>query len=423
MFTRKAVFYFSLAAILLVLALLFEDWQLAVLVLPVAVVFFLTNVWGFPQTVDLELDRRIVPDETFGGENIRVTVRVRNRGLEALGNVEVLEQLPAGIELEKGTNHAHTRLQPGEAFELGLEFPSPIRGHYPMGPLTVRARDPFGLYLYEVTLDPDILAVLPRPERIRGTELRPRHVGPWPGTIPSRTSGHGTEFYSLRGYTPGDDMKRINWKASARANRLIVNEMEAERVTDVMLVLDTEVSHTEASELDLFERSVGGATSMASLLLRQGNRVGLILQGSERGIVPPGFGKRQEKRIIYMLASAKPGKAVIPTSYVVTLLARLMLPAKAQIAIISPLLDPSLTEGIRELSIAGYSIIVISPIPEEPRIFQSEAEKIAYRIFQLERANTLMSVEKVSTLVQWPAGVPMSRILGKAKRIRPPVPA
>lgn len=420
MFTRKATAYFTLASLLLVLALLLQDWQLAILVLPVASLFFLTNALGFPEKVEVELGRRIVPDESFGEEDIRVEASVRNIGSEPINNVEVHELLSEKVRLEKGSNVAHAPLPPGGTIELMLEFPSPGRGHHRIGPLTVRVRDVFGLYLVEKRLDAEVLAVMPRPERVHGTELRPRHVGPWAGIIPARTSGAGSEFYSLRSYESGDDLKRINWKASARSGRLVVNETEAERVTDVMVVLDTDVAFYESSEQDLFERSVRAAASMTSLLLRQGNRVGLILQGEERGIVPPGFGKRQERKILYTLALAKPGRAIISTGYVITLLARLMLPARAQLVIISPLLEPDVVEGIQQLVVAGYGVVVLSPLPVEPSSFKSDTEKLAYKIVQLERTNVLLHAERMCTLIQWPGGVPLSRKLREAKRPRPP---
>ncbi len=401
------------------LALVLEDWQLAVLVLPLASLFFLTNAFGFPEKVEVTLDRRVVPAETFGDEEIRVMGRVKNNGDTVLENVEIQENLPAEISPEKGANHTFVSLLPGEDVELSMEFKDPGRGHYPIGPLTVTVRDAFGLYLSERRLAPETLAVMPRPEKIRGTELRPRHLGPWAGTIPSRASGVGTEFFSLRGYVPGDDLKRVNWKATAHSNRLIVNEMEAERVTDVMVVLDTDVSFYEASERELFEQSVKAAASMTSLLLRQGNRVGLILQGEERGIVPPGFGKRQERRMLYLLASAKPGAAIIPTSYVMNLLARLMLPSRAQMVIISSLLDQGITDGIRQLVTAGYSVTVLAPSARDPGTYRSEAERLAFKIARLERANVLLAIEKMCTLIQWPVGVPLSRRLREARRIRP----
>jgi uncharacterized protein (DUF58 family) len=222
----------------------------------------------------------------------------------------------------------------------------------------------------------------------------------------------------MRGYVPGDDPKRINWKASARYRRLITNETEAERVTDVMIVLDTDVTFYEAAEAEMFERGVRAAASLASLLLRQGNRVGMILQGEERGIAAPAFGKRHERNILFLLAAAIPGRAVIPTDYVVALLAKLLLPARAQIVIISSLMDSTIVAGIRGLVTAGYSVLVLSPSPRDPAIFESESEELAYRMLMLERANTLFALEKICSVSQWPVGLPLSVVLSKVRRLR-----
>jgi uncharacterized protein (DUF58 family) len=419
LFTRKASAYFALATILLVLGLLLQDWQLAALVLPLASLFFLSNIWGLPESVKVRLSHQIVPSDSFGDEDILVRIEILNETNGKLGNVEVHESIPDTIKLEKGAARIRTQLKLPEKLEVQLGFPSPIRGHYPVGPVVLRARDPFGLYLVETKADTEVLSIMPRPERIRGAELRPRHLGPWPGIIPARVLGPGTEFYSMRGYVPGDDPKRINWKASARYRRLITNEMEAERVTDVMVVLDTDVTFYEAAEAELFERGVRAAASLASLLLKQGNRVGMILQGEERGIAAPGFGKRHERDILFLLAAAKPGRSVLPTDYVVALLAKLLLPARAQIVIISSLMEKSIVAGIRGLVAAGYSVLVLSPSPEDPVRFESEFEEIAYRMLMLERANTLLSLEKICSLSQWPVGIPLSVVLSKVRRIRP----
>ena len=419
MFTKKASGYFGLAALLLVLGLLLQDWQLASLVLPLASLFFLSNVWGLPEKVKVRLSHQVIPSDSFGDEDIRVKVEISNETESKLGNVEVHELVPDSIQLEKGVSRMMMQLKPLEKTQVELGFQSPIRGHYPVGPAVVRASDPFGLYLVESRVESEMLSIMPRPERIRGAELRPRHLGPWPGILPARTLGPGTEFYSMRGYVSGDDPKRINWKASARNRRLIVNETEAERVTDVMIVLDTDVTFYEAAEAELFERGVRAAASLASLLLKQGNRVGMILQGEERGIAAPAFGKRHERNILYLLAAAKPGRAILPTDYVVALLATLLLPARAQIVIISSLMDNTIVGGIRGLVTAGYSVLVLSPSPSDPVKFESESEELAYRMLMLERANTLFGLEKICTVSQWPVGVPLSIVLSKVRRIRP----
>jgi hypothetical protein len=154
-------------------------------------------------------------------------------------------------------------------------------------------------------------------------------------------------------------------------------------------------------------------------LLRQGNRVGLVLQGGERGSIPAGFGKRHERRILYLLAAAKPGRASVSTSYVMNLLARRMLPSRSQIVIISPLLDPEIKEGARQLTVAGYSTLVLSPSPAPPESFKEQAEELAFKLVMLERSISLLALERSSTVVDWPSSVPLSVILSKVRRARP----
>ena len=418
MFTPKATIYFSATVVILILALVLGDFQLGVLVLGLASLFFFSNIWGLPERVDVAVSRQIVPDETFGGEDIRVEFQIRNLTNSLLGNLEYNEILGGEIVPEKGTNKGQVAIRPLEEARFIWEFPCPPRANYRIGPITVRVRDPFGFYLSEKKLSADTLSVMPRPEPLRGAVLRPRHVGPWPGVIPSRALGIGSEFYSMREYIPGDDPKRINWKASARYNSLIVNETEAERVTDVMVVLDTDVTFTGPTEAELFEREVQAAASITRLMLRQGNRVGLVLQGGERGSIPAGFGKRHERRILYLLAAAKPGRASVSTSYVMSLLAERMLPSRAQIVVVSPLLDPEIRDGVKRLMVAGYSVMVLSPSPSTPIHFRRETEKIAFKLIMLERSITLLSLERSAAVIDWPRGVPLSAMMSKVKRIR-----
>jgi uncharacterized protein (DUF58 family) len=419
LFTPKAILYFLMTTALLILALLLNDLEIGVLILGLASLFFFSNVWGLPEKIDISLERSIVPDETFGDEDIRVESRVRNLTGATLGNLETHEILDHRIIPEKGTSHSPASIGPFQEFHIILEFQSPPRANYEIGPLIARIRDPFGFYLTEKKLGPETLSVMPRPERLRGVQLRPRHVGPWQGVIQSKVLGLGTEFYSMREYIPGDEPKRINWKASARYNELMVNETEAERVTDVMLVLDTDTTFFGPTESELFEREVQAAASLTRLLLSQGNRVGLVLQGGERGSIPAGFGKRHERRLLYLLAAAKPGRATVSTSYVMNLLARRMLPSRSQIVIISPLLDPEIKEGVKQLTIAGYSMLVLSPSPTSPRSFHDQTEEIAFKFVLLERSINLLALERSSTVIDWPSGVPLSVLMSKVRSRRP----
>src|SRR6266699_4374453 len=112
-----------------------------------------------------------------------------------LGNIEIPPILARRIIPERGASYTPASVTPSEELRLIFEFPSPPRANYEIGPFIARVRDPFGFYFTEIKLGPETRSVTPRHDRLRDTRLRPRHVGPWPGVIPSKILGLGTEFY------------------------------------------------------------------------------------------------------------------------------------------------------------------------------------------------------------------------------------
>jgi hypothetical protein len=125
LFTRKASLYFELASVLLVVGLFLQDWQLASMVLPLASLFFLSNFFGIPEKVELDVSHQVIPSDSFGEDDISVQVKVSNKRGDLLGNVEVGESLPNAILLEKGVSRVLTQLGSRETVELLLEFHSP----------------------------------------------------------------------------------------------------------------------------------------------------------------------------------------------------------------------------------------------------------------------------------------------------------
>ena len=99
------------------------------------------------------------------------------------------------------------------------------------------------------------------------------------GNQVARARGEGIEFADLRPFTPGDRLRRINWRASARRGDLWVNEAHPERNADIVLFLDVfaEVRRSGPGTLDL---AVGAAGSLAERYLRDKDRVGLVSFGA-----------------------------------------------------------------------------------------------------------------------------------------------
>lgn len=171
------------------------------------------------------------------------------------------------------------------------------RGVYSIGPLVAVTSDPLGLTEREtVVAEPFELLVHPRVEEVSDRPLtrqfedppvRPPVSKPWPS---------GLEFYGMREYRPGDELRRIVWRASARMGKLMVREAEQGITDKITMIIDTNRgSHSHDGEYsDSFETGVSAAASLGVRHLRDGYEVscltntGPVLQPvrGHAGIVP-----------------------------------------------------------------------------------------------------------------------------------------
>ena len=151
------------------------------------------------------------------------------------------------------------------------------RGVYKVGPLVALASDPLGLAEREtIVAEPFELLVHPRIELVSDRPLtrqyedppiRPPVSKPWPS---------GLEFYGMREYVPGDDLRRIVWRASARVGKIMVREAEQGITDRVTIILDTDRgahSHDGEGYSESFETGVRIAASLGVRHLREGYEV------------------------------------------------------------------------------------------------------------------------------------------------------
>ncbi|MFM2078471.1 MAG: hypothetical protein RJA49_2361 [Actinomycetota bacterium] len=217
--------------------------------------------------------RRIArPSMVSVGEPARVDIQVANLAQRSTPRLRLWE--PVGAR--GGAPMQLAPLPPGDVATAAYRVPSANRGVLRIGPLRAERTDPLGLCSRT-----DILAgsgeVLVVPERIPlafpglssngrlGEHLRMKS---WGQT--------GTEFHSQREYVPGDDLRRINWKSSARAGELIVRETAVEGVRRCVVVLDTMAS---VYDPDAFERAVVAAASVVAGAMAMGIATRLVAPG------------------------------------------------------------------------------------------------------------------------------------------------
>src|SRR3569833_4700587 len=119
----------------------------------------------------------------------------------------------------------------------------------------------------------------------------------------SRLLGSGVEFAGVRAYQPGDDVRRIDWNLTARANTPFVREAHADGAIDVWLVVDVSSSvDWGTGECLKRYRAIELAAVVTQLLGRHGNRIGLVLFADQPvAVVPPACGRAHLERVVERL--------------------------------------------------------------------------------------------------------------------------
>jgi uncharacterized protein (DUF58 family) len=377
--TPKLGAYAGLAALALLAALATRRPELAAVAAPFALAAGLGLVLARQPRIDAEVElgaeRRLEGDEL----DVRVTLAA-DVGAERL---EVLLQLPRRLVLVDGVNPVQLRLADGERRELTYRVRCAKWGAFRVGRVYLRTHDWFGLFRRELVLDRRVpLKVYPSEENVRNL-LRPLETQVFSGNHVARQKGEGIEFADLRQFLPGDRIRHINWRASARRGELWINEYHAERNADVVILLDSfaEARRGDRSTLDPALRAAG---TLAARYLRQKDRVGFVTFGSILNWLLPTTGAVQLYRIVDALLDTQ-----IVLSYAwrdIRTVPRGTLPPQALVLALTPLLDDRSESALLDLRGRGFDLVVIeiSPLPLLP-VPEGEVGELADRLWRLRR--------------------------------------
>jgi uncharacterized protein (DUF58 family) len=261
-----------------------------------------------------------------------------------------------------------------------------------------------------------VLRVFPR-EEVLARAIRPAETQLWSGDEVATHKGDGIEFAGVRPFEPGDRVRRINWAVSTRLRKLHINEVHPERNADVVIFLDSFSDFGDRSGSTLLT-AVRATAAVARHYLRRRDRVGLVRFGGTLRWLLPGMGLRQAYRIVDALLSTDSFFSYAWKS--VDVIPAQMLPAKALVVAISPLLDERTTSALLELRGRGFDLVIVevSPLPflTPPR---SEEEKLAYRVWLMKREGMRYEYWKAGVPVaQWQHGVPLVAALQVVERFR-----
>jgi len=362
-------------------------------------------------TLALEVER----DRLVEGETITLTVTIEAG--HDVERVEVVLPLPGGVAVEDGDAALAFHLPADRRRTVTVRLRFPRWGVYPLGDVYIRAHDRFDLFRYDDRLDARRpVKVFPREEALRAI-VRPARTQLHTGNQVARRVGGGIEFAELRPFVPGDVVRSIDWKATARRGSPWVRERHPEHNTDVVLFLDT-FSDVWTGTATTVERAVRATASVVGVYLERRDRVGLVSFGGVLRWLMPGMGIRQDYRIVEALLDTEvalswawKGIEVIPFR---------TLPPKALVLAVTPLLDERSVGALSDLRGRGFDVAVIDvspvvtgPEPEDP------IDRLASRIWAMERDRLHRDLRRVGiSVAEWSDGEDLQRALWEVEASR-----
>ena len=410
--TPKLAGYASLAALGLFAGIAAGRAELVVLATP----FVLVLAFGLLFGTEPELDVEVHSDAARTLEDESVELRI---ALEARSRIERLElslALPHNAVAEGDTSFGLT-MNEGDTRELTTTLRFPRWGVYRLGRVGLAVFDRLGLFVFERELPASrLLRVYPKEERLREI-VRPRDTQAYVGNFVARQKGEGIEFADIRLYQPGDRVRRVNWKATARRGELVVNEEHPERNTAAVILLDS-FSEARLGAAGTLDQAVRATAALASAYLRRRDQVGLLSFGGSLNWLEPALGTVQLYRILEALLDTE-----VVLSYVwrdIRVIPTHALPPKALVLGLTPLLDERMVNALVDVRGRGADVAAVEIAPEPfVRVPEGEQAQLAYRIWKLRRAAVRSRFRRLGVpVVQWRWGDPLEPVLEEVSSFR-----
>ncbi|MDR5683331.1 MAG: DUF58 domain-containing protein [Armatimonadota bacterium] len=251
--------------------------------------------------------RRTVPSVLSNGAANRVVLTATNRASRPVRLV-VRDEFPH--EFEASATQPTLHLAPGTSGEVAYTVRPRRRGAYRFGDIHFRLWGTLGLLQKTGRVSASrSVRVYPNLWELRKYELLSRRNRLAEiGLRAARRFGTGTEFESVREYVAGDDVRRINWKATARRGRPMTNEYDIERSRNVILVLETgRLMASWIGDVRKLDLVINAAVLVGQVAADNGDKVGLLAFGPRRAIyVPPRRGRSQVGRILRAIYDLQP---------------------------------------------------------------------------------------------------------------------
>jgi uncharacterized protein (DUF58 family) len=252
---------------------------------------------------DVRVARSVAPERTSSHQLVTVTLVLSNQGHGPAPLMLVEDHLPA--QISGRARFALHGIEPGGSRQVSFGLRPRRRGRFEVGPLEIAFVDPFGL-AHVLSRNSQITTFLVYPA-IEPLAL-PRDLGRQQSLVVSAlrrpTGAHGEEFYTLREYVQGDDLRKIHWASTAKRGAYMIRQEETPWHTRASILFDDTMLGGEGAEAASFERAVEATASLVDLYHRSSYSTRLLAASGM--LVDSSKGADHMHRCLDLLATIEP---------------------------------------------------------------------------------------------------------------------
>ncbi len=274
----------------------------------VACVVMLLLDWRAAQSLSQRFELSRIHDQKLSlGTTNAITLQVRNLSARKV-NVQIRDEPPDIFEISERILHGTVA---GRETWQGSYTLTPLRrGNYEFGDLNLRWESPMRFIMRQDTVAAGAeVKVYPNLKKITEYDLMLRRNRLQQiGLRRSRQFGEGTEFESLREYTPDDDFRKIDWKATARRNFPVTVVHQAERSQNVFIALDAgRMMQSPIERMAKLDFVINSVLLFAYVATAKGDKVGMLTFGHKVDqFLPSKAGRGQFQKMLEALYAVEP---------------------------------------------------------------------------------------------------------------------
>jgi len=282
-------FFYAIIALIILFVLSFfyaPLYNLSIALLLALVVFTLVDILVLFNTSKGIVAKRDLPEKFSNGDDNPINIYVKNHYTLPI-HLNIIDEIP--FQFQKRDFSINKKIKANSEIGFSYFLHPTERGEYTFGRLLIYVQSPLRLVSRRFIFSQDeMVPTYPSFIQLRKFDLMAIAYRNELGLKKVRRIGHTMEFEHIKEYVRGDDIRTINWKATAKRNQLMVNKFQDEKAQPIYSIIDKgRVMKMPFNGLSLLDYAINSALVISNVIIKKHDKAGLFC-----------FSKNVENRVV-----------------------------------------------------------------------------------------------------------------------------